>query len=208
MSRQLQKISRRVVISESFESRGPNRYKFAEAAKYHLPTRLRSHVSFSKLLFSLSPPTTNPRYGQRGRGGGVGGRRRRRGGETSGAFRRSVQRVVGSVSGNLSHPVYGRRTSAPGPQGAGRETLRLDRHTQLFSLTLSLSAPCFRAGPAKCPFLPINTLQAWSKHSRVWAAMPALRKSGVLFTAERKIAQQPPPPTPLSPRLFSIHMQM
>lgn len=55
----------------------------------------------------------------------------------SGAFRRSVQRVVGSVSGNLSHPVYGRRTSAPGPQGAGRETLRLD--TAPLSLALSLS---------------------------------------------------------------------
>lgn len=56
---------------------------------------------FKASLFSLSPPTTNPR---------TSSTRERE--EMRGAFKSSVPWVVGSVSGNLSHPVYAGQISA------------------------------------------------------------------------------------------------
>lgn len=52
---------------EMFEP-DPNSYKFAKAAKYHLPNfqnfskyrPIIPHLIFKASLFSLSPPTTNP----------------------------------------------------------------------------------------------------------------------------------------------------
>lgn len=68
---------------------------------------------FKASLFSLSPPTTNPRTSSNRE-------RERETEEMRGAFKSSVPWVVGSVSGNLSHPVYAGQISAPGPQRAGK----------------------------------------------------------------------------------------
>lgn len=70
---------RQSVISESL-SRGPNRYKFAKAAKYHLEKNAAS-ISFLSLL-----PPQIPESSERG-GGGEGERKRE---EMRGAFRPSV----------------------------------------------------------------------------------------------------------------------
>lgn len=60
---------------------------------------------FKASLFSLSPPTTNPRTSSNRE-------RERETEEMRGAFKSSVPWVVGSVSGNLSHPVYAGQISA------------------------------------------------------------------------------------------------
>lgn len=85
---------------------------------------------FKASLFSLSPPTTNPRtLSTRERG-----RERER---NRGAFKSGVPWVVGSVSGNLSHPVYGRQISARDR----RELAGASAWTQLLSLFSICSRP-------------------------------------------------------------------
>lgn len=101
---------------------------------------------FKASLFSLSPPTTNPRTlstRERGR------ERERATAEMRGAFKSGVPWVVGSVSGNLSHPVYGRQISARDR----RELAGASAWTQLLSLfSICSRPPSLRSQSACKPF--------------------------------------------------------
>lgn len=88
-----------------------------------------------------------------------------------GALGQSAGRVLGSLSRTLSHPVYGRRSSAAGPQGAGREALRHGHSSLSLRPATTLSAPCFQPPAHRHP-------PARSKHSHVWAATLILSKEG------------------------------
>lgn len=116
-----------------------NSYKFAKAAKYHLPNlqlfqiqpyHPTSHFqSLSFLPLSSHHKSQNFEH-QRER------ERESATAEMRGAFKSGVPWVVGSVSGNLSHPVYGRQISARDR----RELAGASAWTQLLSLSF-LSVP-------------------------------------------------------------------
>lgn len=113
---------------------------------------------FKASLFSpslLPPQIPEPRAAQRESEGGRERDTQRRWG---GTFKSSVPWVVGSVSGNLSHPVYAGQISAPGPQRAGT-ALSLD--TAPLSLFYLPPSPwkisSLQTFPRRLP--PINTLK-------------------------------------------------
>lgn len=68
---------RQSVISESL-SRGPNRYKFPKAAKYHLPKVAAVPNTASISFLSLLPPQIPESSKRGGGGGGEGDRERQR----------------------------------------------------------------------------------------------------------------------------------
>ena len=107
---------------------------------------------FKASLFSpslLPPQIPEPRAAQRER------ERQRRWG---GAFKSSVPWVVGSVSGNLSHPVYAGQISAPGPQRAGTALSVDTAPLSLFYLPPSpWKISSLQTFPRRLP--PINTLK-------------------------------------------------